>query len=57
MNWVQSIGDPSLRLNSFAHVLEQWGQTDPGAARNYVQKLDGLETDERTQLLQSLPSP
>jgi len=54
LNWVQSIGDPGLRLNSFEHVLGQWGQTDPGAARNYVQQVGGLDTEERAQLLQSI---
>jgi hypothetical protein len=54
MNWVESIGDPGLRLSSFEQVLGQWGQADPVAARNYVQQVPGLEAEERTQLLQSI---
>ncbi len=54
LNWVESIGDHGIRLNSFAQVLGQWGQTDPVAARNYVQQARGLETNERAQLLQSI---
>ncbi len=57
LTWVESIGDEGLRLNSFKYVLGQWGQTDPGAARNYVQQAGGLEAAERAKLLQSISPP
>jgi len=54
MSWVQSIGDPALQRHSFDHVLQQWNQADPAAARNYVDQAGWLQPDDRSAILQNL---
>jgi hypothetical protein len=57
MTWVQSIGDPALQRGSFNHILEQWSQTDPAAARNYVEQARWLQPDDQADILQKLGTP
>jgi hypothetical protein len=57
ISWAESIGDLGVRLNSFQPVLEQWAQTDPMAAQNYVEQARWLDANKRLELLQTIHTP
>lgn len=56
MQWVESISNPKLKLDSFAHVLVQWNQTDPAASQHYVSTVKWLSDRQRGEILKVLAS-
>lgn len=54
MQWVQRISDPSLQEDSLAVVLDQWVQSDPRAAKNYLANASWIGESRREQLLKEL---
>jgi hypothetical protein len=56
MQWVENIDDPSLKLDSLAHVVEQWNQTDPDATQEYVTTATWLSDPQREEILKTLAS-
>lgn len=54
VQWVESIGNPTLRYDSLAQVLREWSQTDPAAAVDYVKNAGWLADSQRSTLLQQL---
>ena len=56
MQWVESIGDPTLKLDSFAHIVVQWNQADPAASRQYVTNAKWLSSRQRGEILKILAS-
>ncbi len=50
LHWVESISTPTLRRDSLQHVLTEWGQTDPVAARAYLESITWLAPDERAAI-------
>jgi hypothetical protein len=54
VNWIETISDPDLRNQAFTQVLGEWAQTDPAAARQYVQSASWLNDNQRTSFLQAL---
>ena len=58
MKWVENIGDPALKQNSFTRVLAEWLQTDSTAAKQYVTTAPWLDDTLRSKILNSLsPAP
>ena len=57
ITWVESIGNPDLRFDSLAHVVDQWAQTDPAAAQKYVAGAAWLNERQRTEILKNLSNP
>jgi hypothetical protein len=56
MKWVENIGDPELRQNSFTRVLTEWLQTDSAAAKQYVATATWLDDSGRSKILSALPT-
>ena len=56
MQWVENIDDPTLKLDSLAHVLKQWNQTDPAATQQYVATATWLSDPQREEILRTLAS-
>ena len=54
MKWVENIGNPELKQNSFTRVLAEWLQTDSAAAKQYVNTATWLEDPFRSKLLSTL---
>lgn len=55
MKWVENIGNPQLKQNSFARVLSEWLQTDSTAAKQYVATADWLDDSTRAKILGTSP--
>ncbi len=51
MQWVENIGDPALKQNSFARVIAEWLQTDSTAAKQYVATATWLDDSARSKIL------
>jgi len=51
-NYALSLPAGEQRAYALDQVMFKWSQQNPVAARNYVQQAQGLEANERTQLLQ-----
>jgi hypothetical protein len=54
MQWVENIGDPSLRQSSLAQVMSEWNQSDPAAARQYVANAPWLDERQRELILNTI---
>ncbi|HEY3760211.1 MAG TPA: hypothetical protein VGN23_00490 [Verrucomicrobiae bacterium] len=57
MSWVEGIGDSTLKLQSFMHVLDEWNQTDPMAAQQYAANVSWLDTQSRQKIIEGLKNP
>jgi hypothetical protein len=54
IKWVENIGDPALKQNSFARVLAEWLQTDSAAAKQYVTTATWLDDVFRSKILSAI---
>lgn len=57
MEWVEGISDPTLKLNSFLHVLGEWNESNPAAAQQYAAKASWLNDQQRQEILKNLQTP
>jgi hypothetical protein len=57
LQWIDSISDQTLKLNSFEHLLGQWSQNDPAAAQQSVANASWLDESQRNEILKSLQNP
>jgi hypothetical protein len=57
MEWVECINDPALRYNSLLYVMQQWNQSNPTAAQNYLGNVSWLNDSQRAEILRNLQSP
>lgn len=57
MEWVAAINDPTLRYNSLVCVLNQWNESDPVAAQNYLSSVSWLSDLQRGEILKNLQTP
>ncbi len=49
--WAGNILDSSLRVRVMASVVHTWAETDPAAARNYVETSPSIRPEERPEIL------
>lgn len=54
LSWAESIFDPALRHDTIRNVVEQWARSDQTAARRYVENLQDVSADQRTQMLEAI---
>ena len=54
LSWAGDIADPVLRRRALIHVLREWTEQDPVAARSYVEQSPTLSPAERAQLLSAI---
>jgi hypothetical protein len=52
--WSEAITDPSLRMTSVTHAIEELAGTDRSAAERYVESAGWLGPDERTALTRAI---
>lgn len=57
MGWVEGINDTTLRYKSLMLVLDQWNESDPGAAQTYLGNVHWIDDAQRQQILKSLQTP
>jgi len=56
VEWVESISDPTLKLDSLNRVITEWAQTDRQAAQQYLNNAAWLDDAQRSKLLSVLSS-
>ena len=54
LGWVAGITDATLRRDSLLHVMKEWLNSDPPAAREYFGKISWLAANERADLQSQL---
>ena len=54
MSWVENVTDPALKLKSLVHVMEQWNQSDPAAAQQYLAQAPWIDDQQRQEILKRL---
>ena len=54
MTWVANITDAKLRDESLLHVANEWAQTDPAAAEQYLENASWIGADQREEVLKNL---
>lgn len=57
LTWAENLADPTLRLRALTHVLREWAERDPVAARRFAESSPTLSPDHRSALLASLVPP
>ena len=57
LTWAESLADPALRLRALTHVLREWAEQDPAAARGFVESSPCLTPEQRPALRAALRVP
>jgi hypothetical protein len=51
VNWAESIVDPNLRFQTLASIFNSWSQSNPAAARQYLESSSDIQGDDLANLL------
>jgi hypothetical protein len=57
MEWVECINDPTLRYNSLLYVMQQWNQSNPTTAQNYLDGVSWLDDSQRAEIVKKSANP
>jgi hypothetical protein len=57
MSWTLSITDPALRFTTAEHIMSEWKDADPAAARAYTESAPWFTPEQRASLIQIIDAP